>query len=110
MNKLFIYGTLAPGKQNHGILKDIPGQWVAATVKGKIFDEGWGSELGCPGMIPSDEGDEIKGFLFTSDQLAQHWPMLDEFEGAEYMRMPVSVKYNNDEEVDAFVYALRRKI
>ncbi|MEO0354161.1 MAG: gamma-glutamylcyclotransferase family protein, partial [Cyanobacteria bacterium P01_A01_bin.3] len=57
MERLFVYGTLAPGRVNHGMLEAIPGSWRAATLKGKLLAEGWGSELGCPGIIPSEDGD-----------------------------------------------------
>lgn len=43
MHKLFIYGTLAPGRPNEHILSDVDGTWESATVKGKLYKKG----LGC---------------------------------------------------------------
>ena len=108
MERLFVYGTLAPGKPNHKVLADIPGHWEAATLNGKLVDEGWGAELGCPGILPSDEGEAVEGFVFASDQLSEQWPMLDEYEGAGYKRVTVVVETEWGEKIDAYVYALNR--
>ncbi len=108
MQRLFIYGTLAPGQANHNILENIPGTWEAATLRGTLFQEGWGVEMGCPGIIPTDDGDKVEGFVFLSEHLVNHWSMLDEFEGDGYKRVPVTVDVNGSHEVEAYVYALNR--
>ncbi|MDG1122548.1 MAG: gamma-glutamylcyclotransferase [Glaciecola sp.] len=106
MEKLFVYGTLAPGKENHSVLKDIIGTWEMATLRGKLFNEGWGAELGCPGIIPSNEGEKVKGYVLTSKDLSKNWAMLDDYEGSGYSRVLVEVKLENGNKVKAFVYAL----
>ena len=106
MERLFVYGTLAPGKPNHSVLEHIPGHWEAATLKGKLLDEGWGSELGCPGIVPSEEGEQVEGFVFSSEHLSEHWPMLDEYEGTGYKRVPVLIKTESGKTIEAYVYAL----
>jgi gamma-glutamylcyclotransferase (GGCT)/AIG2-like uncharacterized protein YtfP len=106
MERLFVYGTLAPSKANHSVLADIPGSWEAASLKGKLLDEGWGSEFGCPGIVPTDEGEEVRGFLFSSDHLTEQWPKLDEYEGTGYKRVLVMVKSESGEKMEAYVYAL----
>ena len=106
MERLFVYGTLAPGRPNHSVLENIPGHWETATIKGKLLDEGWGSELGYPGIVPSDEGDEIEGFVFSSEHLSEHWSMLDEYEGVGYRRILVRVTIESGEKIEACVYAL----
>ena len=106
MERLFVYGTLAPGRPNHRVLEDIPGNWDTAILKGKLLDEGWGSEQGFPGIVPSDEGEEVEGFVFSSDQLSKHWSMLDEYEGTGYQRKLVQVKIESGEVIEAYVYAL----
>jgi len=40
MERLFIYGTLAPGRPNHHVVEDIPGNWEEATLKGTLLNEG----------------------------------------------------------------------
>jgi gamma-glutamylcyclotransferase (GGCT)/AIG2-like uncharacterized protein YtfP len=37
-NRLFVYGTLAPGRPNEHVFAEIPGRWEAATVKGKLVE------------------------------------------------------------------------
>jgi gamma-glutamylcyclotransferase (GGCT)/AIG2-like uncharacterized protein YtfP len=106
MERLFVYGTLAPGRPNHGVLGSIPGNWEAASLKGNLLDEGWGTEFGCPGIMPSDEGEEVEVFVFSSDHLSEHWSMLDEYEGTGYKRVAVLVKTASGEEIEAYVYAL----
>jgi len=110
MERLFVYGTLAPGRPNHSVLEDIPGYWETAILKGKLLDEGWGSELGSPGIVPSDEEEEVEGFIFSSDHLSEHWTMLDEYEGNGYKRVPVLVMNESGEKIEAYVYALNRTV
>ena len=107
MERLFVYGSLAPGQVNHNVLESICGNWEVATLKGNLVDEGWGFEMGYPGIIPSNDGEEVKGWIFSSDNLSEHWPMLDEFEGSEYSREVVKVKNESDKYIDAYVYALK---
>jgi len=106
MERLFVYGTLAPGRPNHNVLQNIPGSWEKARLKGKLLDEGWGSEYGCPGIVPSDEGEDVEGFVFSSEYLSENWPMLDEYEGAGYKRELVLVATEGNEKIEAYVYAL----
>ncbi|MEM7258019.1 MAG: gamma-glutamylcyclotransferase family protein [Pseudomonadota bacterium] len=106
MERLFVYGTLAPGKPNHNVLENIPGNWEAATLKGKLLYEGWGSDLGCPGIVPTDEGEPVEGYVFSSDQLSKHWSMLDDYEGTGYKRVAVFVTTEGGQSIEAYVYAL----
>ena len=108
MQRLFVYGTLAPGRANHKILENISGLWETATLRGTLVQEGWGVAMGCPGIVPTEDGDEVEGFVFSSADLANHWPRLDEFEGEGYERVPVTVKVNGTHDVEAYVYALNR--
>ena len=111
MQRLFVYGTLAPGRSNHHVLADIPGSWQPATLKGFLKDEGWAAEMGYPGIVPSEHGDEVQGQAFSSEQLEQHWPRIDDFEGDGYQRIVVQIKVETEDgehsETEAFVYALR---
>ena len=108
MERLFVYGTLAPGQVNHDVLVNIPGKWEIATLRGNLVDEGWGSVMGCPGIVPTEDGEEVKGYIFASEYLSDYWSMLDEFEGSGYSRAIVKVKIESGEYVDAFVYALNQ--
>lgn len=106
MDRLFVYGTLAPGRANHGVMEPIHGQWEPATLRGRLLDEGWGAEFGCPGIVPAEDADPVAGFLLSSDQLSTHWAMLDEYEGPGYKRVPVTVLTEGGDALPAFVYAL----
>lgn len=109
MQRLFVYGSLAPGEVNHHVLAEVPGSWTKATMRGKLIDRGWAAGLGFPGVLVRDDGDEIAGLVFCSSQLSEHWPRLDAFEGEEYVRVPVVVKVEGDQPVEAFVYARCRE-
>jgi hypothetical protein len=72
MQRLFVYGTLAPGRANHEVLKGIPGSWEAATLRVTLLQEGRGAAMVCPGVVPTEFGDEVEGFVFSSAHLASH--------------------------------------
>jgi gamma-glutamylcyclotransferase (GGCT)/AIG2-like uncharacterized protein YtfP len=104
--RLFVYGTLAPGRSNAHVLAPIPGVWEPATVSGTIVPEGWGAAAGFPGIVLDGHGGDVAGFLFSSDTLAEHWPRLDAFEGEGYQRVLTSVTRPDGTAVEAYVYAL----
>ena len=108
MQHLFVYGTLAPNRDNHAIMTPINnGSWQPATIRGHLMpDGGWGSALGFPAVIPDEQGDMVAGWVFSSDDLANHWARLDEFEGEAYQRIEVTATLDSGEQIIAFVYAL----
>src|SRR5437763_12951102 len=90
-HRLFVYGTLAPGRPNAQFLAEIPGQWEPATVTGTLSQEGWGAAAGYPGIVLDKHGSEVQGFVFTAETLAELWARLDQFEGEGYERVLTSV-------------------
>ena len=106
IQRLFVYGTLAPGRPNEHVLADIPGEWEPATVTGTLLPEGWGAAAGYPGIVLDVHGGEVKGFLFNSPSLAEHWARIDEFEGEGYVRVLTTVKLQDGTAVDAYIYRL----
>jgi gamma-glutamylcyclotransferase (GGCT)/AIG2-like uncharacterized protein YtfP len=109
LQRLFVYGTLGPGRPNEHLLKDIEGTWEEASVKGHLIQEGWGAEMGYPGIISLDDtGNEVKGYLLCSDRLDDYWSQLDNFEGEEYKRVSTVVCTENKTMVDAYIYILRK--
>ena len=109
IQRLFVYGTLAPGRPNAHVLGKIEGFWEAATVTGTLHQEGWGATMGYPGIVLDKIGKEIQGFLFSSEKLSDHWAELDAFEGKSYERVLTVVKLKDTTTVDAYIYELRNK-
>ena len=106
-DRLFVYGTLAPGRPNEHVLSEIPGTWEPATVKGTLHHAGWGAAAGYPGIVLDEMGREVQGFVFSSDEIAAHWTRLDEFEGEGYKRALVPATLRDGTIVQAYIYALR---
>ena len=105
-HRLFVYGTLAPGRPNEHLLASVPGIWEPASVRGILIAEGWGAAVGYPGIVLDKRGDEVDGFVFTSDALAEHWKRLDDFEGDGYRRVPTTAQLADGRSVEAFVCCL----
>ena len=105
---LFVYGTLAPGRPNEHVLTALGGTWQPATVKGHPKQQGWGAEMGYPGLVLDEAGEEIKGFIFSSEHLKKHWDALDEFEGEQYKRVLTEVYLDDGSSTEAHIYVLRR--
>lgn len=107
MEKLFVYGTLQPGGANESILADLSGNWEAGSVRGRLLDEGWGADLGYPGLVLDEKGVIVSGFVFSSPELSDVWAKLDTFEGQEYERRPVMVTLQTGRMVSANIYVLK---
>ena len=107
--RLFVYGTLAPVQPNEHLLNEISGTWENATVVGTLHPEGWGSAMGYPAIVLNEGGEEVEGWLFSSDKLTDLWPTLDEFEGEAYRRVSTLVKLKDNSTIDAYVYELNDK-
>lgn len=90
-HRLAVYGTLAPGRSNHGQLAGLVGAWSAGVVRGKLFQAGWGAVEGYPGLQLDDQGPEVAVQVFASQDLPAHWDRLDAFEGSEYRRVVTTV-------------------
>ncbi len=106
-DRLFVYGTLAPDRPNEHVLAEVLGTWEPATVKGTLLQEGWGAAVGYPGIVLHDVGDEVHGFIFSSEDLATHWARLDEFEGDGYERAVTSAELGDGTVVKAHIYVLK---
>ena len=72
-------------------------------VRGRLVDEGWAAKMGYPALILDSTAVEIAIHLFESDDLPNHWPRLDAFEGAGYRRVTVQVA-TDDGHLDAWIY------
>jgi gamma-glutamylcyclotransferase (GGCT)/AIG2-like uncharacterized protein YtfP/GNAT superfamily N-acetyltransferase len=106
--RIFVYGTLAPGRPNAHVLSGVPGVWQKASVRGLLVQAGWGAEQGYPGLVIDDAEGQVEGFVLSSDALANEWARLDEFEGSQYERVTTPVRLEDGQIVQAFVYQLKR--
>jgi gamma-glutamylcyclotransferase (GGCT)/AIG2-like uncharacterized protein YtfP len=86
-SRLIVYGSLAPGGPNHGLIADVRGEWRRGWVTGELLERGWSAAMGYPALRWCPEGAEIEAHLLVSDDLPDLWKRLDEFEGLEYNRI-----------------------
>ena len=104
--RLFVYGTLAPGRPNEHVLASVPGEWETAFVRGELVMQGWGAAAGFPGINLDGDGPMVHGLLFSSAQLDEHWERLDDFEGDGYLRVRVQVTLTAGGTRTAHIYVL----
>jgi gamma-glutamylcyclotransferase (GGCT)/AIG2-like uncharacterized protein YtfP len=89
--RLAVYGSLAPGRQNHHMVAPLGGTWTEGVVEGDLTTYGWGAAIGYPALRLRAGGPVVPVQLLTSHALSQAWADLDAFEGAEYRRVLVPV-------------------
>jgi gamma-glutamylcyclotransferase (GGCT)/AIG2-like uncharacterized protein YtfP len=106
MDKIFVYGTLKLGEKNSYLLDRIGGEWIEATVKGSLHEEGWGSKFGCPGIKVDEKGQVVRGYIFRSDKLEENISFFDEFEGGEYKRTITDITLKNGLTIKSYIYQL----
>jgi gamma-glutamylcyclotransferase (GGCT)/AIG2-like uncharacterized protein YtfP len=106
VDRLFVYGTLAPGRANEHMLAEVHGTWTPATVRGTLQAVGWGAAAGYPGIVLEADGAEVRGLVFRSEDLPAHWARLDDFEGEGYRRVLTVAMLDDGTTVQAYVYEL----
>jgi gamma-glutamylcyclotransferase (GGCT)/AIG2-like uncharacterized protein YtfP len=105
--RLATYGTLAPGRPNHGQLAGLSGRWLVGHVRGSLVQAGWGAEFGYPGLILDPHGPLVEVDVFEASSLPQHWHRLDAFEGPGYRRVVIQVS-TAEGVLPASIYVLNR--
>lgn len=105
VERLAVYGSLAPGRPNHHHLSDLAGTWRSGVVWGRLINDGWGADLGFPGLMLAPDGAPLEVQMLESPELAAHWPRLDAFEGEGYTRVQVNVA-TDEGFVQAWIYTL----
>lgn len=103
--RLAVYGTLAPGRENHHLLSAVSGTWSQGSVRGYFSADGWGLTGGYPGLRLDDDGDLVAVHILQSTDLPDHWDRLDAFEGEDYDRVIASVETPLGV-FDAFIYVV----
>ena len=105
---LAVYGSLGPGRANHGQLRELHGTWQSGlAVTGQLVGAGWGNDLGYPALRWIAGGPPVAIQLFCALELPRHWSRLDRFEGPDYVRMLVPVLGRSGVVALANLYALR---
>jgi gamma-glutamylcyclotransferase (GGCT)/AIG2-like uncharacterized protein YtfP len=84
---LIVYGSLAPGGPNHGLISELKGEWYDGWVTGELLEKGWSAAMSFPALKWCPEGGDIDARLLVSDELPKNWGRLDKFEGLEYQRI-----------------------
>ena len=63
--------------------------------------------MGYPAIVLNDAGNEVHGFVFSSNDLAAQWGTLDEFKGEEYRRVITKAFLDDKTKIEALIYELR---
>jgi gamma-glutamylcyclotransferase (GGCT)/AIG2-like uncharacterized protein YtfP len=90
-HRLAVYGSLAPGRSNHHQLAGLAGDWAPGALRGRVFQDGFGTGGRFPGLQLDPDGPDVAVQVFTSADLPAHWARLDRFEGADYVRVEIEV-------------------
>lgn len=106
-HRLAVYGSLAPGRRNHELIKPLGGKWRRGKIRGRYYSSGWGAGRAYSGVYLHAAGDEVEVHLLSSASLASQWGRLDAFEGDEYVRLLARVSWESGGYTVANVYAVR---
>lgn len=98
-----VYGTLLAGERNEGYAYGAISR-VPCTVRGTLYDTGWGY----PAFVPGGDGREVKGELLTVD--SKVLKSMDGLEGYPrfYRREEVEAVLEGGTSVKAMVYVMNR--
>lgn len=104
VNALATYGSLAPGKQNHWVVSRLRGEWIEGSTKGWVFEIGWGPAEGWLGFIADESAPEVAVHVLVSNDLANRWREIDDFEGDGYRRRVIDVTLADGSTMLAQIY------
>ena len=89
--RLAVYGSLAPGRENYHMVEPLGGNWSDGVVEGDLTRHGWGAAMGYPALRLRTGAPTVTVRVLASPALATAWARLDAFEGAAYRRVLVPV-------------------
>ena len=95
--RLAVYGSLAPGRSNHHVLKPYGGKWTRGRVRGDLMELGWAAATGYPAVRLRDDGPWVLVHVLASTRLPGAWSGIDDFEGSEYRRVLTPVYAEGDD-------------
>lgn len=108
MHRVFVYGTLRKHEENHDLLKKAHRLYEQASVKGELFDTGFGY----PALLHGDGS--VYGEVYeVDDQTLIKLDRLEDFnehdwENSLYDRIIMNVQ-TDVEELQAYVYSMKNK-
>lgn len=102
---LITYGTLAPGQPNHHVLDGLTGRWRRGVIRATLHPHGWRHFPGV--VLAPDSTARTPAWAFESAGLPARWPRLDAFEGPGYARQRTTITFDDGEQLEGWVYALR---
>ncbi len=108
LQRLVVYGSLAPGGPNHHHIAAISGRWRQGWVEGTLHQEGWGAAQGFPGIRLGEGRPRVCVHVLESAELSVHWCRLDMIEGKDYERIVVPVHGFSADSALGYIYALRK--
>jgi gamma-glutamylcyclotransferase (GGCT)/AIG2-like uncharacterized protein YtfP len=108
--RLFVYGTLAPGEVNAHVLEPLVGEWQEASVRGTLHPQGWGQTHGFPALRVDAGAAAVEGLVFQSADLPAYWARLDEFEGSAYQRVETDALLKDGTRCKTCVYVLSEEV
>lgn len=82
---LAVYGSLAPGRENHQVLAGCPGTWTPGFTTGRVAERQFRV------FTYAADGAHVAVQVLRSRHLRGFWRELDAFEGVEYRRILVPV-------------------
>ena len=106
LQRLFVYGTLAPGEVNAHVLEALVGEWQGASVRGSLHPQGWGQTHGFPALRLNAGAAALSGLVFQSADLPANWARLDEFEGSAYQRVETDALLTDGTLCNTCIYVL----
>ena len=107
LSNLFVYGTLRRGsKIKIARLLHANSEFLGpARMQGRLA-----RSHPHRGVVPSNRpGDWLDGEVFRLTDPGKLFPILDEYEGSEYQRTPVTVQLGSGERLASWVYLFRGK-
>lgn len=100
VDRLFVYGTLLAGQTSRQLVEAYVKSAAPATARGTIY----AFPSGYPGLVVDDRG-PVHGELLVLADLASAFPLLDAYEGDDFVRVLAEVT-TADGPVWAWLYAL----
>lgn len=86
IDRLFVYGTLRSGQTSRGLMEPYVKCAIPATALGTMY----AFPSGHPGVVVDDAA-PVQGELITLIDLASALPLLDAYEGDDFIRVLVEV-------------------